>query len=262
MTQEESHDLPNQEARAAVDGGRGPISRRVMLRAGLGAAGLLILSGCASSAGSASRNRVGQPIPDDPSVDPVRPMPRPEVPKSASALDLSLPDGVITRNQWARWGPRPDRAERMSRIMRITVHHDGARPLTSSTADAAARRLESIRGGHVSLGWADIGYHYAIDPGGRVWQGRPMWLQGAHVKGQNEGNIGIVMLGNFNEQRPTPRACAALDNLVASEARRHQVRLANIHTHQELAATACPGRYMQIYMNETRARGGRLVAMV
>jgi hypothetical protein len=35
---------------------------------------------------------------------------------------------------------------------------------------------------------ADIGYHYTIDPTGRIWEGRPVQYQGAHVKMNNEHN--------------------------------------------------------------------------
>ncbi|MEM9372274.1 MAG: peptidoglycan recognition family protein, partial [Planctomycetota bacterium] len=123
------------------------------------------------------------------------------------------------------------------------------------------RRIESSRRGHLSRGWADIGYHYAIDPGGRVWQGRPLELQGAHVANQNQGNLGIVLLGNFDRGRPTDRAIRALDRLVASEMRRYRVPIGEVRTHGEMASTACPGRHLQRAMDRTRARGGRLASL-
>jgi hypothetical protein len=106
--------------------------------------------------------------------------------------------------------------------------------------------------------WADIGYHYVIDPAGRVWEGRPTRLQGAHVKDHNENNLGIVVLGNFEEQRPTPEALRALDAFVAQQMQRLAVPISEVWTHRELMPTACPGRNLQSYMAATRSGSGRL----
>ena len=68
-----------------------------------------------------------------------------------------------------------------------------------------------IRRGHVNHnGWADIGYHFAVDRAGRVWSCRPLVWQGAHVKDRNEGNIGVLVLGNFEIERPTSAQLNAL----------------------------------------------------
>lgn len=245
-----------------------PLARRELLARGLSlAAGLAGLSALAALAGcSGSTNLVGRPIPPDPTV---RPIPggigQSRGPGLATgplgSPATSLPAGIIPRSRWATQGPNPALANRMGRVQRITVHHDAIGPFTDTSSTAAAGRLESIRRSHVSNEWADIGYHYAIDPAGRVWEGRPLSLQGAHVKDQNPGNLGIVVLGNYELQRPTPQAMRALDTLLASEMRRHGVPLREVRTHREMAPTACPGRHLQGYMDTTRARGGDLIAL-
>lgn len=149
----------------------------------------------------------------------------------------------------------------MTQITRITVHHDGMTEFTATDESAVASRLESIRAAHRSRRWADIGYHYAIDPSGRVWACRPRDLQGAHVRDQNPGNIGIVVLGNFERQRPSRATLASLDAFIADEMRRSNVSIRNVHTHQELSATACPGRNLQVYMNSTRSQRGALASV-
>ena len=131
------------------------------------------------------------------------------------------------------------------------------------TPDDAAARLELIRSSHVdSRGWADIGYHLIVDPQGRIWQGRPMNLQGAHVKDHNPHNLGVLVMGNFEEQHPTREALATLDQLLANQAAVHRVPFGSIRTHQEWASTACPGRNLQAYMNATRSKSGRLRSMM
>ena len=39
--------------------------------------------------------------------------------------------------------------------------------------------------------------------GGVLWQGRSIRWQGAHVQHHNEGNIGVLVMGNFDLQSPT-----------------------------------------------------------
>ncbi|MFG0284366.1 MAG: peptidoglycan recognition family protein [Phycisphaerales bacterium JB039] len=140
----------------------------------------------------------------------------------------------------------------------MTVHHDGMSPFYGTGAADAADRLEAIRRSHVGRGWADIGYHFAIDPQGTVWEGRPLNLQGAHVKDNNEQNIGIVVLGNFQEQAPTPAAAAAVDRFVAQVMRVYRVPLRSVYTHQELGPTVCPGYHMQRHMELARSMRGAL----
>ncbi|MEM7622440.1 MAG: peptidoglycan recognition family protein, partial [Planctomycetota bacterium] len=175
---------------------------------------LLTASGCASTPERASR--IGDPIPGDPRVSPVSPRstgasPRALTDAAARPVIAQPPTGVIPRSRWARWGPDIRLADRMGSISMITVHHDGMSAFTSRREADAARRLESIRSAHRGQRWADIGYHYAIDPAGRVWQGRPITLQGAHVKHNNPSNLGILVMGNYERQNPSPDTLATLD---------------------------------------------------
>jgi hypothetical protein len=177
------------------------------------------------------------------------------------AIEAAVPR-VIPRQSWTREAPRTWLANPMGRITRITVHHDGMPPVSIRNAQEAAARIDLIRRAHVGKGWADIGYHYIVDPQGRVWQGRPRNLQGAHVKDYNERNLGIVVLGNFMEQRPTPAATSSLDRFVLASMRAFRVPLHEIHTHRELRPTACPGDTLQSHMNTARARGGSVAANI
>lgn len=233
-------------------------------RAGIAGAGLAaVLSGCSTAAKqrvAARGGKLGDPIPEDPVLI-KRPWTPGSGPSAGTGGGIDPMPGVITRSRWARGEPRPWLANPMGSIRRITVHHDAIDPMPTSGADEVARRLESIRQGHLGRGWADIGYHYAIDPAGRIWQGRPMTLQGAHVADQNQNNLGIVMLGNFERQAPSGPALEALDRLIATEMRRFRIGITEIRTHREMASTACPGRNLQREMDRTRSRGGRLASL-
>lgn len=166
---------------------------------------------------------------------------------------VALPAGIIPRTQWAKRGPNPRLANRMGSIYRITVHHDGMNAFTSTARSAATHRIENIRAAHVGKGWADIGYHFIIDPAGRVWQGRPVSLQGAHVRNNNPGNLGIMVLGNYNDQRVSAASRSALQSTLGRFMSLYRVPQSRVYTHQELVATQCPGRSLQRTMVSLRS---------
>jgi hypothetical protein len=173
---------------------------------------------------------------------------------------------VIPRRAWTTAQPAMAYINPMNGIERITVHHAGF-VIASRNQDEIARVMEAMRRDHTTnrkdatgRPWADIGYHYLIDPAGRVWEGRPIRFQGAHVSQNNEHNLGIQVMGNFDEQKPTPEQIRTLDAFVADRMRAYRVPVARVYTHQEIKPTACPGRNLQAYMERTRSSGGRMAS--
>ena len=165
---------------------------------------------------------------------------------------------VVPRAAWAKGNPVQPRMNRMSPIRHITVHHDGMEPFFATDRESVAAHLEGIRRLHRGKGWGDIGYHFAVDPAGRVWEGRPLGWQGAHVKDHNPGNIGVVVLGNFQQQAPTKAQLDGVRNHVAMLMRVYNVPKSRVHTHREWpgAKTACPGASLQQSLEKIRSAGG------
>ncbi len=234
---------------------RNELSRRDLISAALLAGTVLMLGGCQTT------RRGGKLLPG-----PIWPDERPEpTPKLSAGGGSGSLVPVIGRTQWASSGPRTSLANPMNGITRITVHHAAMVATAGMPRDSAARMIESIRREHASrkdqntgAPWADIGYHYIIDPAGRVWEGRPTNLQGAHVRDTNQHNLGIMLLGNFDQQRPSAEALGVLDRFVAEQMRKYRVSLGRVYTHQELGQSRCPGVNLQSYMVQTRGRSGRL----
>lgn len=239
------------------------VSRRDLLRGSLFFGGLF-LTGCATS------QNAGLPGPryafeggvstgpdlvtNQPVVVPPPAPARPTVP--------AVPNGVMARSQWTRSGiARPREINEMAGVRRITVHHDAIVSTDLRSSSDVARRIESIRRSHVQKGWADIGYHYIVDPQGRVWEGRSLSKQGAHVENNNEHNIGVVVLGNFDVHPPTMAATTAVERFVALQMQRYNVPLTRVYTHRELKSTACPGSRLQRFMVASRNTGGGLYAL-
>ncbi len=146
----------------------------------------------------------------------------------------------------------------MRGVNRITIHHEGWTPVWFTDARSVSQRLESIRRSHLDrLGAGDIGYHLIIDRAGRVWQGRSMGYQGAHVRDHNAHNIGVMVMGNFDLQRPSDAQHAALHQTLVGLVRQYRIPSKHVFTHQEFNVTSCPGRSLQKHTNALR-RSGKL----
>lgn len=243
------------------------LSRRSLVVRGslaLGGLGLAFLTGCKSGpqAGGTGEDLPGPVRPTAQNWAPPPPTnPTPRTPTIASTPPSGPAPGVLPRSLWTTRGPaRPGDLNPMNGINRITIHHDGMDAFTSTSQSDSARRLEQIRLAHIARRppFADIGYHYVIDPAGRVWEARNIRFQGAHVQDHNEHNLGVMVMGNFDLQQPTPAARSALDRFVAQQMRDYRVPTSRVLTHQELNPTACPGRNLQRYMLATRSSGGAL----
>jgi hypothetical protein len=235
-----------------------PVNRRQILRGGLVLGAGLLLTAC-----QRNRMRGWKPLPQEEiEGPPLKPLAGGDRPRPLPRIDSAA--GVVSRREWASAPPNLSLINPMNGVDRITVHHDGMPPVSLRSKKDVANRLELIRSVHTGNSddsgrhWADIGYHYIIDPQGRVWEGRPVRYQGAHVKQNNEHNLGIMVLGNFDEQTPTSDALTALDAFIADRMRAYRVSVRRVYTHQEINPTACPGSNLQSYMVATRSNRGYL----
>ncbi len=229
------------------------LSRREMLVAGLG----LLVAGCSETTTSLI-TRPGTPWPTSTS----RPVPRNTgqvaVPTPAPTPRYSqsgLP-GLLPRSWWTKYGPNRSKINPMAGVNRITVHHEGYTPVWFTDVASTRARMEQIRRVHTrDRRWADIGYHFVIDRAGRVIEGRSVAYQGAHVSHQNEHNIGVMLLGNFEQQSPTPQQLASLQTTLRYLMARYKVPVSRVYTHRELGKTACPGRHLQPRVARLRDSG-------
>lgn len=155
--------------------------------------------------------------------------------------------GILPRSAWASKPPIEGRMVKMPEPIRyLTLHHTGSTRLVATDTASVRAYLNRVHEFHTSERmWGDIGYHFAIDPAGRVWQARSLSRQGAHVKHHNEHNIGIVMLGNYDEQRASEIQLRSLASFFKRLATHYRIPSSRIRSHQEWAPTACPGRYLQ-----------------
>lgn len=231
------------------DSGTGGVSRRSAI--GWAMAGLFSVAGCAPREPLlVKRDLPSLVLPGrEPIIEPVV-----EAPVVAPELRI-LDRGV--------WGARPTRANRdpMGRITCLTIHHSAMGVASEESISNVKAHLRLIQKSHQkNKHWADIGYHFLIDYNGRIWEGRPLKFQGAHVGGKdNRHNIGICLMGDYDLQKPSHAEIEALRSLVDFLMDEYRIAVGDVYTHREVAerkghSTGCPGRNLQREVNVMRRR--------
>lgn len=136
----------------------------------------------------------------------------------------------------------------------IILHHSGDKRGSAQSFDQYHRH---------ERGWKSLGYHFVIGNGngqgdGEVQAG-PRWYDqeaGAHANSleYNEHGIGICLVGNFDEQPPTPAQLRATRALLVRLCAKFRIAAFNVSGHNQIrigGATACPGKLLPL--SELRA---------
>ncbi len=126
---------------------------------------------------------------------------------------------------------------------RVTLHHsDGKHTKTLAESEAEARFIQDF---HIhGRGWIDIAYHFLVDSAGNILEGRPEGTLGAHTLGNNEGNVGIVLLGTYHppiNDVPTKAQLDAVAALGRYLVGRYGISPASLKGHRDYKQTDCPG---------------------
>ena len=115
----------------------------------------------------------------------------------------------------------------------IVIHH-AAMPVETSRAD--------IHELHLLNGWAGTGYHKLVFASGTIENGRPEQMVGAHAAGANRRSLGIVLVGDFNKERPGQSHLVTAAGLTADLMKKYRISLENVRPHRVVNQdTDCPG---------------------
>ena len=160
----------------------------------------------------------------------------------------------------AEWGATPPRAPlaRLGPLEHLVLHHSAypTARLGGRTLAAEARHVREIESWHLDRGFLAIGYHFVVSPSGRIFRGRPLDRIGAHVKGHNVGTVGICLMGDFEAERPTEAALAALRHVREQLVPGGAALPLRGHRDHRGQATACPGRHLADWLRRhERPRG-------
>lgn len=126
----------------------------------------------------------------------------------------------------------------------IVIHHSVTDSGDAQSLDAIHRRRGFDRG---------LGYHFVIDNGtstridGQI-EASPRWIKqmdGAHCNadGMNSCGVGICLVGDFTNERPTRKQMDSLVLLVDTLRKYYHIPLSRVIRHKDVPgkATACPG---------------------
>ena len=85
---------------------------------------------------------------------------------------------------------------KLKKVTHIGIHCAATKPTQLIGVDAIRRWHTDPK--PKGRGWADIGYHFVITRSGEIQSGRPIHLQGAHIKGHNKHSIGVCLVGGLD----------------------------------------------------------------
>ncbi|MDP3541541.1 MAG: peptidoglycan recognition family protein [Elusimicrobiota bacterium] len=126
---------------------------------------------------------------------------------------------------------------------RVTLHHTDGRYTQSLAQSLDETRF--IQDFHQNgRRWTDIAYHFVVDPLGNIIEARPLETLGAHTLNNNEGNVGVVLLGKYHSPRsdmPTAPQLASVIALGRYLVKRFGIEPASLKGHRDYKSTDCPG---------------------
>lgn len=143
----------------------------------------------------------------------------------------------------------------------VVIHHSA----TDSGSVESIHREHRSRRDRNGQPWLGIGYHFVIGNGSGMSDGEISatfrWreqLHGAHCGSlrHNGRGIGICLIGNFEEDKPTEAQIASVSRLLGALTDRYSIPGSRVLGHDQVRATACPGRWFPLReIVETSVRG-------
>jgi hypothetical protein len=200
----------------------------------------------------------------------------------AETSEAGADPGAPAIRSRASWGARPPKVTPTiaSSFQTSVVHHSaGTNNYSSAQVPAVLRGVQAY---HMDAnGWNDIGYNFAVDRFGRIWEARAGGITravvGGHARGFNTGSTGVVVLGNYETATPSAAVITAVSGLLAWKFAVHDtdprttaayragagspvyppgtiVPMNRIAGHRDVGQTACPGINLYRQLPTIRSR--------
>lgn len=223
--------------------------------------GLVVLAGCVDESADANLPpvRLAPPVvlaAPAPAYEPGASLLRPVAPEPAPPAEARIPTipGPVA-DVPASWIP----AVAANHWEWIIIHH-------SDSSYGSAAIMDKW---HRQRGFDELGYHFVIGNGTNSGDGQievgPRWPKqkwGAHDNAldnrYNLNGIGICLIGNFNDTRPTAKQMHSLVKLVVYLMRTYHIPPDRVLGHGETKVTQCPGKYLNVA--SIRAQAERIIA--
>ncbi|MET9962579.1 peptidoglycan recognition protein [Streptomyces sp. NPDC006326] len=191
---------------------------------------------------------------------------------------------IITRKGWGADETLREKGFVYTNTVKAAFVHHTASGNNYACKDAPAVLRSLYRYHVVSSGWRDIGYNFAVDKCGTVYEGRAGGVAkavlGAHTMGFNTDSMGIAVIGTYTSTAPPAAAVSAVARLTAWKlglfnrdprtkttlksgggnrfAKGTNVKMNVISGHRDGFATECPGRLLYGQLPPTRLSSAKL----
>jgi N-acetyl-anhydromuramyl-L-alanine amidase AmpD len=147
--------------------------------------------------------------------------------------DITLADGTVIENSDLTKSMNQKYGYRITDSLFITIHH---------TAGSKNQKIESIAKYHVEKrGFPAIAYHIAINQRGDIHFLNDIEKRTYHDSGQNTNSIGIVLVGNYEEEEPSKEMIESVTFL--TDALCKTIKIRGIRAHKDTSPTLCCGKY-------------------
>lgn len=180
---------------------------------------------------------------------------------------------IVSAKEWgSQPQPMPESSKHTPKY--ITIHHAGV--LWTGKTDALKSMLGLQQFGQKEKNWPDVPYHFVIAPDGRILEGRSLeYAPDTNTRYSLAGNIGIELMGNFEEQRPSRQQLESVVKLCAWLAQQYKIdpnervkvpagpdsteetETYALRGHKDAAQgaqTVCPGKDFDRYMQSGQIR--------
>jgi len=169
-------------------------------------------------------------------------------------LPAEMPFTVVRRGAWQAAPPTEPYTPHAPKM--FTLHNTAGH--YPKTYDEAVQEMRFLQDYHQNgRGWIDLGYHFVIDPQGDIFEGRPVNVVGAHVRGRNDGNVGISIMGNYHppvSQTPTKETLYTFVEMGKYLKTVYDIDISSFYAHRDIGQTDCPGDGLYALMPELKAR--------
>jgi hypothetical protein len=173
---------------------------------------------------------------------------------------------TVSREQWGST-PQPIPDDRRHTPRFVTLHHAGVDWKPGADPQKFVRNLQAWgqrreadneklppekRKANVR-NWADLPYHFMIAPDGRIFEARPIEYEPeSNTAYDLTGHVGVELMGNFENQRPSAAQLKSSVALVAWLCQEHKIDPKDIDGHRGRAKkqTVCPGRDFDRYLQD------------
>lgn len=183
--------------------------------------------------------------------------PAPPPTKEAIRQAIIKAHNMVERTTWSKLSPKKPLDPDWD-YDSIVIHHSGNNGVKNP------RVIEQQHRG--PKGYDDIGYHYLIHPDGTVFEGRSILSKGSHVLNANSRKIGVLMMGDYDEQwwdfddDLTKAHLQKLKDVIAT-LKKHFTGMKYLGGHLEFATAqgderTCPGNLLIAELDGLRAGAG------